>query len=121
MPGILSSFFYTGAGAPLSIEVGPTNPLDDYNPIPYGNSENTAFVTAAGGTPPYVYDATYVSGSTDIVGSDTTTASPDFNATGDGEPVNMKEAVWNFKVTDAALTEVNTQLTIRFFFGLEPP
>jgi hypothetical protein len=121
MPGMLSSFFFTGAGAPLSLVLFPGEPTVDYFPFPYSSGTIEEFVEPSGGTPPYVYDATYVSGSTEITAGDVGTAVVSFFATGDGFGINMKEAIWNFKVTDAALTEISQNCTIRFIFGTDPP
>lgn len=122
MPGLLNSYsFDGGSGAPLTLVIFPDEPAVDYFPFPYSSGEIEVFVEPSGGTLPYVYSATYVSGSTDITAGDVATNEVSFFATGDGFGINMKEAIWNFKVTDAALAEVNENRTIRFIFGTDPP
>lgn len=122
MPGILNPYSFSGgSGIPLSLVVFPDEPAVDYFPFPYSSGTIEVFVEPSGGVPPYTYLATYVSGSTEITAGDETTSVVSFFATGDGFGINMKEAVWNFKVTDSALTELSENRTVRFIFGTDPP
>jgi hypothetical protein len=100
----------------------PGNPTEQFNPLITGFSTVFEEVGVTGGTAPYTYLATYLSGSTEILAGDTTTNFVSFYASGDGTgPINTKEALWRFTVTDAALDSVSEDCVIRFNFGVEPP
>lgn len=120
MTGLVSSFAFDMVAPPLSMTVVPGT-LTSYHILPYGSESIREVITPSGGTPPYTYLATYVSGDTSIVVSDETTNSVLFDATGDGTPINSQEVVYDFTVTDAALAEVTERCTIGFVFGLNPP
>lgn len=110
------------ASGPLAVSLFPGDPTENFNPLINGFSSVVEEVDATGGTPPYTYNAVRISGSTEITAGDIGTEFVSFYAAGDGTgPVNTKEALWEFTVTDAALDSVSAQAVIRFVFGLEPP
>lgn len=110
------------SGGPLAVSLFPGDPTEQFNPLITGFSSVIEEVDATGGTPPYTYNAVRISGSTEIYAGDVTTEFVTFFASGDGTgPINTKEALWEFTVTDAALDSVSAQAVIRFNFGVEPP
>lgn len=111
----------SGGGGPLTLNVIPSSPVQKYNPLPSGTSQQSVFASASGGVPPYTYLWTFVSGSSTVYNSTPTTEPTLFNAIGNGGPVNTKNAIWNIEVTDAAMSTVDEDVTIEFLFGLEPP
>lgn len=110
------------SGGPLTLVLFPGNPTEQYNPLITGFSSVFEEVEVTGGTPPYTYSAVRVSGSTEITAGGVTTPKVTFFAAGNGTgPVNTKEALWQFTVTDSVMASVSAQAVIRFIFGLSPP
>lgn len=110
-----------GGGGPLALVLFPGDPTEKYNPNQIGQSVQVEFAEVSGGTPPYTYAWTKLSGSSDISNGATDASEITFTCAGDGSTISAFEAEWRCEVEDAALDTVQADFTIRFIFGTIPP
>jgi hypothetical protein len=106
---------------PLTLVLFPGDPTVKYNPSEIGQSVQEEFAEVTGGTAPYTYLWTKLSGSSDITNGATGSESIVFTCAGDGSTISAFEAEWRCTVEDAALDSVQEDFVIRFVFGTAEP